>query len=205
MARLSLLEIEECRPFVIAMMSQAYGWIPTHLPLWLGVMFPWLKSFQNPHIPNDRGQELVRLLPCDLSSRSFTVIIIPMQEFTDKRRTSELTKPDAIALGDKPIPSKLKSLLQSAVLKGPPSYVKMSRNQRLSINLFGRINGLDTNFTAMHPSQDLGLSLTRISVFELQMMAAFAIPRMRPHHVAGNILALTRQARRAKQGVRPPL
>jgi hypothetical protein len=44
-------------------------------------------------------------------------------------------------------------------------------------------------------SQDLGLSLSRISVYELQIMAAFAVPRMKPSAHATNILSLARFAK----------
>ena len=60
LSRQSLQEIEECRPFVASLMCQTYSWIPQYLPLWLGVCHPWLKSYQNKHIPNDKGVELVR-------------------------------------------------------------------------------------------------------------------------------------------------
>ena len=59
LVRMSLLEIEECRPFVVGLLGQSYGWIPSSLPLWYGLLYPWLRSYQNNSIPNDRGIELV--------------------------------------------------------------------------------------------------------------------------------------------------
>jgi hypothetical protein len=55
--------------------------------------------------------------------------------------------------------------------------------------------------------QDLGLSLSRISVYELQIMAAFAVPRMKPTAHATNILSLARYAKQqaSKSQVAIPL
>jgi hypothetical protein len=114
LSRQSLLEIEECRPFITGVIGQSYGWIPTSLPLWLGLPFPWLHSFQNPHIPNDRGVEL---------------------EFTDKRRSSvDSDGGDALV--------KRRSVFLNAAANS--AYAAMSRDQRIAVNLFGRVSGTTT-------------------------------------------------------------
>lgn len=46
--------------YAVGLLGQTYHWIPQSIPLWLGLTFPWLRSFQNKAIPNDRGVELVR-------------------------------------------------------------------------------------------------------------------------------------------------
>ena len=63
-ARQALLEIKECQPFVMGIMSRGYDWVPIALPPCVSTMFPWTRHYKNPHVLSDALGRLVGCRRC---------------------------------------------------------------------------------------------------------------------------------------------
>lgn len=81
---------------------------------------------------------------------AFYTVTVRAQEFTDKRKNSLEPAPEAAAPKK---PSRLRAMMGAAMAAAPSSYTALNKDRRLSVNLFGRINGLDLANAAIHPSQ----------------------------------------------------